>query len=96
MKLWDQVVSDDVVVGEVGLPGLLDLVRPPTPSDGDSRVGDVIELVVVDGGALRVADDDADASAELRADVFEEVVVDAVVAGLLCDGVRGGASTPPS
>ena len=77
----DEVVRDDVVGGVVGHAGQFDLVQPATPADGDSAIGQVVDLIVGDEGPLGVAHQDRDAAVEFRGDVGEMIVQDLVVAG---------------
>ena len=82
----DEVVGDGVVVGEVRLRRLALLVRPAAPADRDRGVGQAVELVVRDRGALRVPDEDADAAVELHRQVEDVVVQDPVAAGAVGAG----------
>ena len=93
IKSWIRLFEMTLPVESVGLAGHLNLVRPSAPPDRDRRIRDVIDLVVRDQRVPRVANHDADATAKLRANVFEQIVVDRLSLANSASGASG-LSTP--
>src|SRR5260370_3270384 len=75
----DQVVGNQVILREVCLSGLLDLIGPASPAHGNSRIGSVVNLVILHQRPLRVAYVNSNATVILGCDVLKMIVEDPIV-----------------
>ncbi len=76
----NQIVLDQVVVRIIRHPGALDFVRPAAPAHRNTRVGQMIQLIVGNHRVLRVTDINADATVIFRRHIVDMIVCDVIVA----------------